>query len=194
MEFDTPDYSDVKIISATGGLIAPFEPRIEWLRGLNYKWFVPAVLAGLPRFGNQTGQLPYSVAQHSLTLLSVLDDPVHQRWALGHEVFEALTGMDVLTPLKNTWPAYIQAEDETLAIFANIYELPFPIPDEVKEADFRVGVAEAKWLFPETDWDALYPGTEPIKASWPPIMEYGRARGHMTDRWKEIMEPHRKLR
>lgn len=76
-------------------------------------------LSRICRFWGQTSDF-YSVAQHCLVMESLFEDLEMKRWAMGHEVFEALTGMDIPSPIKHSpaMQSYCEAEDRALEIFA----------------------------------------------------------------------------
>ena len=78
-----------------------------------------------------------------------------KKWALGHEVFEGLTGMDVPSPIKHS-PAmneYRNAENKALEMFAEIYSLSKPMPDEIKVADKKLMVTEALRFMNSVNYD-----------------------------------------
>lgn len=116
-------------------------------------------LSGLRRFWGQT-QIPYSVAQHCLSMVEYFNGDVElQKWAIAHEVFEALTGMDVATPQKKKLPEYKIAENKALAMFAKLYDLTPPTPDIIKKVDKGLMVMEALALMkrnPDFDWVEIY--------------------------------------
>lgn len=73
-------------------------------------------LSRLPRFlGHTRTVLPYSVAQHSCLVMSLLDDPSPEltRAALLHDAHEALMG-DIPTPVKNALRGHVTALEAKL--------------------------------------------------------------------------------
>lgn len=101
-------------------------------------------LAHLVRFTGHIDQ-PYSVAQHSM-LVSDLCPDEHRMWGLLHDASEAYLG-DVSTPLKSLLPQYQEVEGKVQRAIAARFELPWPIPDEVKEADRQALMIEKMDLF-----------------------------------------------
>lgn len=131
---------EILVMNASGKMINPFnlkntdfEPRI-----------IAKTLSRICRFWGQTSQF-YSVAQHCIAILKVFKDPELKKWALLHEVFEGLTGMDIPTPIKRTdaMSDYRKAEDKALIQAAQIFGLNPHMPNEVKIADKRMLVTEA---------------------------------------------------
>lgn len=82
-----------------------------------------------------------------------------KRWALGHEVFEGLTGMDIPSPIKHSsaMQSYCDAEDRALDMFADIYGLSKPTPQIIKIADKRLMVTEALRFMNSSnyDWESI---------------------------------------
>ena len=83
----------------------------------------------------------YSVAEHCVHL-SYTVDPEHATWALLHDATEAYVG-DMVRPLKDKLPAYRAAEDRLMNTIAEKFNLPGPMPAQVKEHDTRI-VADEK--------------------------------------------------
>ncbi len=110
-------------------------------------------LSKLPRFGGHHAGPAWSVAQHCVVMAAVVPGGVPEiRWALAHELFEGLTGLDVPAPLKAGWAAYRAAERRALRLFAETWgpavegPLGWPIPDRIAEADRRMAATEARVL------------------------------------------------
>ncbi|PAF46162.1 hypothetical protein BKH46_08725 [Helicobacter sp. 12S02634-8] len=140
MEEDCNDFYDHLVINASGFLINPFD--------LEDEDFDPEIIAQTLsrtcRFWGQTREF-YSVAQHCLALAKCFKDKELKKWALIHEVFEGLTGMDVPTPIKyrEGMSDYRMAEEKALKQAARIFNLSLDMPEEVKIADKRIMVNEA---------------------------------------------------
>lgn len=118
-------------------------------------------LAMINRFTGHT-RCPYSVAQHSV-MVSKIVAPEHALWGLLHDASEAYLG-DVARPLKSMLPEYVRVEQHVQQTIAAVFQLEWPIPASVKEADNRALMAEKRELiYGEHDWgiDAL-PVTEQI--------------------------------
>ena len=68
---------------------------------------------------------------HYINIRKLIEEDIElKKWALGHEVFEGLTGMDVPSPIKHSpvMDSYRLAEDKCLDLFADIYGLSKPTP------------------------------------------------------------------
>lgn len=128
------------VMNASGKMINPFD--------LEDSDFDPKIIAKtlsrICRFWGQTSQF-YSVAQHCIAISKVFEKRKLKQWALLHEVFEGLTGMDIPTPVKHSEVMldYREAEEKALLRAAKIFGLNPCIPDEIKTADKRMLVTEA---------------------------------------------------
>ena len=141
----------MEVMNASGNLIDPFN--------LQKKDFDPKVIAQtlsrVCRFWGQTRRF-YSVAQHCLVIVRIFEGNTElQKWALIHEVFEGLTGMDVPTPIKKSheMAPYRKAEERCLLQAAEIFGLTPPMPEEIKIADKRLMVSEALVLMNSENYD-----------------------------------------
>lgn len=141
----------MEVMNASGNLIDPFN--------LQKKDFDPKVIAQtlsrVCRFWGQTRRF-YSVAQHCLVMVRIFEGNTElQKWALIHEVFEGLTGMDVPTPIKKSheMAPYRKAEERCLLQAAEIFGLTPPMPEEIKIADKRLMVSEALVLMNSENYD-----------------------------------------
>lgn len=131
---------EILVMNASGKMINPYELERE-----NFDpRIIAQTLSRTCRFWGQTSEF-YSVAQHCLVMESLFDDIELKKWAMGHEVFEGLTGMDVPSPIKHSpaMESYRLAEDRCLDLFSDIYNLSKPTPKEIKIADDRLKVTEA---------------------------------------------------
>lgn len=143
------------VLNYQGKLINPLDLKESDFDNLGMQAAV--TLSRIQRFWGQCRE-SYSVAQHCLSMVELFrGDSELQKWAIGHEIYEALTGMDVPSPIKHS-PAYAhykEAEDKALELFANLYGLDPPIPAEIRKADKDLMVMEAEALMPwnpEVDW------------------------------------------
>ncbi|WP_343353003.1 hypothetical protein V3I05_06450 [Helicobacter mastomyrinus] len=129
------------VMNASGKLINPFA-----LKDSDFDVNVIAqTLSRTCRFWGQTKRF-YSVAQHWLVMAEIFEGNLElQKWALLHEAFEGLTGMDIPSPIKNSphMQAYREAEERALNQTANLFGLTPPMPEEIKIADKRLMVSEA---------------------------------------------------
>lgn len=111
---------------------------------------VAHALARICRFTGAVLGDPYSVAQHSVLVALALRDEGHHpaivRAGLAHDMHESVTG-DVASPIKRAvglaWDAF---EDVHERAFAERFGLVLPLPPEVKTADLRMLVTEARDL------------------------------------------------
>lgn len=116
-------------------------------------------LAHIVRFTGHANK-PYSVAQHCM-LVADLCPPEHRLWGLLHDASEAYLG-DVSTPLKSLLPDYREIEERTQKIVAGRFDLPWPMPPEVKDADREALMIEKTDLF---DKFLPWPGDFPPRSS-----------------------------
>lgn len=89
---------------------------------------------------NGAAIFPYSVAQHSLYVASLLP-PELKLHGLLHDAPEAYAG-DMVSPLKKIMPAYKEVEATIARVVADVFSLAYPEPLEVKKADLAVLSAE----------------------------------------------------
>lgn len=146
------------VMNWAGKLIDPLNLKESDMQNLGMQAAV--TLSRLQRFWGQCRE-SYTVAQHCLSMVEMFDGDLEmQRWALGHEIYEALTGMDVPSPIKHSsaYEPYLKAENEALDLFARIYGLTPPMPNDIKVADRGIMVMEAEALMPynsEVDWRGI---------------------------------------
>lgn len=119
------------------------------------------------RFNGHT-EAPYSVAQHSVVVAMILMHDKHPvpvcLAGLMHDASEAYI-KDIPSPIKEHFPGYSALEDKWDEVIAAKYGFPYPLPEEVKEADMRALALERRDLFSNSpeEWSALV-GIEP--PSW----------------------------
>ena len=78
----------------------------------------------------------YSVAEHSVLVSRIV--PSHlSLCGLLHDASEAFVG-DVSSPLKKLLPEYKKIEEAIQKSIANYFNLPYPFPKEIHEADKRM--------------------------------------------------------
>ncbi|MCK9549487.1 hypothetical protein [Aquamicrobium sp.] len=143
-----------RVLNYQGKLIDPLNLQESDFNNIGMQAAI--TLSRLQRFWGQCRE-SYTVAQHCLSMVEMFDDIELKKWAIGHEVYEALTGMDVPSPIKHSdaYLPYKNAEDKALLMFASIYGLTPPVPEAVKEADRALMVMEAEALMPwniEVNW------------------------------------------
>lgn len=85
------------------------------------------------RFG---GHLPrfYSVAQHSLNCMYLIDDTGLKLEALLHDASEAYL-LDIPSPIKKGLSNYKEIEDKLMRVIANKFGFQYPFHPEIKEVD-----------------------------------------------------------
>lgn len=138
------------VMNASGRMINPFN-----LQPVDFDPRVMAqTLSRICRFWGQTSEF-YSVAQHCLVMESLFDDADLKRWAMIHEVFESLTGMDIPTPIKyrEGMIDYREAESRCLDQAAELFGLTPPMPDIIKVTDKRLLVTEALRFMNAVNYD-----------------------------------------
>jgi len=176
------------IMNASGRLINPFDLKKED--------FDPRVIAQtlsrICRFWAQTSEF-YSVAQHCLVMESLFEDPVLKKWALAHEIFEGLTGMDIPTPIKRQpyMASWREAEEKAIEKFASIHNLPYPVPPQIKEADKRLLVTEALRFMNSVNYDwekQVGYSPYPLSIIGRPL-EMKEAEIAFLTRWYELFSP-----
>lgn len=128
-------------ISVIGGSrVDPLDMRVEDVN----VYHVAHSLSRQCRYGGHTGGF-LSVAQHSIWVANRLKTWGHdarmQLWGLMHDASEAYIG-DMVKPLKHdpSMAAFVTAEHEIEKVIAEKFNLPYPMPDVVKEADRFVTV------------------------------------------------------
>ena len=93
----------------------------------------------------------YSVAEHSIRGSHV----VHEKLAgefFGHDFGETITG-DLVTDVKQlinelTKGEWKKIEDRICKVFADVYGLSWPVPEDVEHADHVMAATEIRDLFP----------------------------------------------
>lgn len=116
----------------SGKAFYPLDPRVEEIDD----WDIAHSLAMQCRYNGHTSKF-YSVAEHCV-ILSHYVTPENALAALLHDAAEACVG-DMVRPLKQLMPAFVEAEDRILEVIAAKYGVEGPIcNEEVKEADLRI--------------------------------------------------------
>jgi hypothetical protein len=112
---------------------------------------------------NGAALFPYSVAQHSLHVASLLP-PALRLEGLLHDAAEAYIG-DMVSPLKQIMPEYKAVEARINAVVADAFGLVHPEPAAVKQADLAVLAAERVQVFGPSygPWYKDFPEPAPIR-------------------------------
>lgn len=89
----------------------------------------------------------YSVAEHSVRISDVLPQDL-KLWGLLHDSAEAYIG-DMIRPIKQKADWFNEVEEHLLEVIAQHFNLPWPIPKEIWEADDRMLVTEVRDILAE---------------------------------------------
>ena len=153
-----------------------------------YQYDIDEIATALSNICRYTGHVEkfYSVAEHSV-LVSRL---VPERLALAgllHDASEAFVG-DVSSPLKKLLPEYREIEDRVQHAIARWFDVPYPFPHEVHEADKRMYWNERTNVAPgpkDTLWHTEFRAARKVHASgMSPVM----AKRFFLKRFKEIIQ------
>jgi hypothetical protein len=131
------------------------EPYIETASGIKFHFLDPRQdeidildiahsLSSQCRFTGHTREF-YSVAEHSMLVAKLVDDPKLKLCALMHDACEAYM-TDVATPVKAFLTDYRPLEHTMWKAVAQKFGLPVELPDEVKYADRQALMIEAEKL------------------------------------------------
>ena len=135
------------------------EGKWPWLQTYTGKAFVPLapdadlidirdIAIALSREARYNGHTrtsePYSVAQHCVLISRVLPKPLKLTGLL-HDAAEAYC-KDLTWSVKAALPEYKAIEIPIEKVIADRFELPFPYPPEIKEADNRMLATEKRDL------------------------------------------------
>ena len=153
-------------LTYTGKMFYPLDPQPEDICIED----IAHALSNLCRFGGHSTRF-YSVAQHSLHVSKLCADE-HKLIGLMHDASEAYVG-DMVRPLKYELPQYRDIEQKVWLCIAGQLDLPWAIPDAVKQCDDVALVTERRdliQLHPGV-WELVSkkanPDPEPIKP-WAP--------------------------
>lgn len=143
------------VMNYTGKIIDPLHLKDSDFENMGMQAAV--TLSRLQRFWGQCRE-SYTVAQHCLSMVELFEgDRELMCWSISHEIYEAISGIDLASPLKKlpAYAPYKEAEDRALEQFARLYGLTPPMPGEIKKTDKGLMVMEAEALMPyspEMDW------------------------------------------
>jgi hypothetical protein len=97
----------------------------------NYQEFHLKEMDNLERMYRFGAKVDFTVADHiRLGLMLCTTDEQSKMWML-HEVFEAVSGLDVPHPLKETWPWYVEQENRYLQFVYEHHGLDYSRYSEV---------------------------------------------------------------
>jgi 5'-deoxynucleotidase YfbR-like HD superfamily hydrolase len=161
------------IVTWSGLKVDPLylDPEDVWLGDIAH------ALARLCRYNGHTGGF-LSVARHSICTserLEAIGRPDLAKWGLLHDAAEAYLG-DMTKPMKTSpeMVAYRDAEQRAEKAIAEAFDLPWPMPAEVVEAD--------RWVLAELELPNM---RESYRGN------YSRDEQDFLDRYVAIMDPHR---
>lgn len=102
----------------------------------NYQEFHLEEMDNLERIYRFGGKVAFTVADHlRLGLMLCTTDEQAKCWIL-HESFESITGTDIASPLKATWPWYVEQENRYLQFVFDLHGLDYSkYSDIVKPLD-----------------------------------------------------------
>jgi uncharacterized protein len=113
----------------------------------------------------------YSVAEHSVLASHLLDENSYtvQLWGLLHDSAEAYVS-DVPAPVKKYIPGLAELERTVMRVIAKKFNLPLPVPKEVKVVDLALLHMEHVELMkpPTSSWDITVPPANVKIDYWSP--------------------------
>jgi len=121
-----------------------------------YDYDIDEIATSLSNICRYTGHVTtfYSVAEHSV-LVSRLVPTSFALCGLLHDASEAFVG-DVSSPLKRLLPEYIRIEDNIQSAISKHFDLPYPFPAQVHEADKKMYWAERQTVADNGVKDTLW--------------------------------------
>jgi uncharacterized protein len=126
-------------VEQTESSISTYSGRFfDILKPEEYDFDIEEIATALSNLCRYTGHVNryYSVAEHSV-LVSRLVPSRLALCGLLHDASEAFLG-DVSSPLKRLLPEYKAIEERVEEAIAAQFDIPFPYPDEVHDADKRM--------------------------------------------------------
>lgn len=110
----------------------------DLLKPEEYEYDIHEIASALSNLCRYTGHVNsfYSVAEHSVLVSRLVPDSL-ALCGLLHDSSEAFVG-DVSSPLKKLLPEYQKIEDNIQRAISGHYNLPYPFPVEIHEADKKM--------------------------------------------------------
>lgn len=154
-------------------VLAP-DPRVIGIENIAHS------LSQICRYGGQSDRF-LSVAEHSVYVSQHCSHPL---WGLLHDAAEGLGLSDLPRGVKAAvGSAYTDIEDRVLQAVAERFELPWPMPDDVKLADNRVLATEIPVLMGPRTWPGL---PDPIDGLEIQCLGPTEARSLFLERYEEL--------
>lgn len=125
-------------------------------------------LSNMCRFVGHT-KVFYSVAEHSIRVADLLPKEL-KLWGLLHDASEAYIS-DISRPLKSQLDIYKEVEEKIMRLVADKFNLVWPMPKEVKEADTIMLATEATQLTARADIWVPELGVEPLTKRIKPMTQ-----------------------
>lgn len=145
----------------TGRKMYPLDPRPEDFNCRD----IAHSLAFQCRFGGHVRNF-YSIAEHCI-LLSYTVSPENALWALLHDATEAFV-VDVPRPVKRMLTNYKEIEDNITKVMVEVYSLAPDMPEEVRDADYRILLTERNRLMHTYhEWSGEKEGFTPLELLFP---------------------------
>lgn len=123
----------------------PLDPRPEEIEITD----IAHALSHICRWGGHCKRF-YSVAQHSVMVARMGETIEEKRWGLLHDAAEAYIG-DMIRPLKRQMREFQTAERVLLSTIANRFDLSWPCPENVEQADEVMQATEAAIIMHTTE-------------------------------------------
>lgn len=173
------------------------EPWIETYSGKYFDFLDPKpnqidiedVAHGLSNMCRYTGQCLhyYSVAEHSV-LTSTLVPKELALVALLHDASEAYLA-DIASPVKQYLSQYKIIENKIMLAIANKFDFDWPLPEQVRQADFTMLSTEAYHLIPSRGVTWQWPEDRPYAHNISiQCLEPKKAKHLFLERFKELYE------
>lgn len=120
----------------------------DLLKPEEYEFDIEEIATALANICRYTGHVDkyYSVAEHSVLVSRLVPDSLAMCGLL-HDASEAFVG-DVSSPLKKLLPEYRKIEDSIQEAIAKQFNIQYPFPVEVHEADKRMYWNERQTVAP----------------------------------------------
>lgn len=128
----------------TGKKFYPLDPRPDEIDILD----IAHALSNVCRYTGHCSHF-YSVAQHSV-LVSRHCDPANALWGLLHDAAEAYLA-DVARPVKRDMRGLKEIEERLMRAVAEVFNLSWPEPPDVKLIDTRILIDEMHHFMPNPE-------------------------------------------